>query len=63
MALVLALDVSSSVDETEDELQRLGRANALANPAVQAAFLISSAPVAVQVFEWSGRYNQHILAD
>lgn len=63
MALVLAMDVSSSVDEAEDRLQRLGLANALIDPAVQSAFLINSAPVAVQVFEWSGRYNQHILVD
>lgn len=58
LALVLAIDVSSSVDAAEDQLQRAGLAAALIAPDVQAAFFASQAPVSLFVFEWSGRYNQ-----
>lgn len=58
LALILALDVSSSVDEDEDSLQRRGLAQALLAPDVEAAFFASPAPVKLAVFEWSGRYNQ-----
>lgn len=61
LALVLALDVSSSVDATEDQLQRQGLASALLTPEVRAAFFASPDPVAITVFEWSGRYNQSQL--
>ncbi len=63
LALVLAIDVSSSVDPAEDQLQRAGLASALLDPDVEAAFFISPDPVAVYVFEWSGRYNQQVLVD
>lgn len=53
LALVLALDVSSSVDGREHELQRQGLARALLAPVVVQAFL-SGDPVALQAFEWSG---------
>lgn len=52
------MDVSSSVDMDEDALQRGGLASALLDPDVQDAFFISPEPVALMVFEWSGRYNQ-----
>ncbi len=58
LALVLALDISSSVDPNEDRLQRQGLAAALTDPDVVAAFLASPDPVALTAFEWSGRYNQ-----
>nr|WP_244526297.1 DUF1194 domain-containing protein [Wenxinia saemankumensis] len=58
LALVLALDVSSSVDEDEDRLQRQGLAAALLAPEVSAAVFSSPDPVAVTVFEWSGRWDQ-----
>lgn len=61
--LVLALDVSSSVDPAEDTLQRGGLASALIAPEVQAAFFSSPLPVALTAFEWSGRYNQQLLLD
>lgn len=61
LALVLAIDVSTSVDSKEDALQRQGLANALRAPDVQDAFLISSDPVSLLVFEWSGRYHQKVL--
>jgi len=63
LALVLALDVSSSVDAAEDRLQRQGLAAALLAPEVRQAFFASDLPVALSVFEWSGRYNQEVLLD
>jgi len=63
LALALALDVSSSVDAREDRLQRGGMAAALVAQEVQSAFFASPLPVAVAVYEWSGRYNQELLAD
>ena len=63
LALLLAMDVSSSVDAEEDALQRGGLAAALLAPEVQEAFLAADAPVALAVYEWSGRYNQEVLLD
>lgn len=64
LALVLALDVSSSVDPSEDRLQRRGLAAALVAPDVQAAILADpDFHVALHVFEWSGRYQQSTLLD
>jgi hypothetical protein len=60
LALVLALDVSSSVDRTEHELQRQGLAGALVAPEVVRAFLTGD-PVALYVFEWSGPAAQTAL--
>lgn len=57
LALVLALDVSSSVDSQEDRLQRGGLAGALLAPEVVQAFLVGE-PVALYVFEWSGPTSQ-----
>lgn len=63
LALILALDVSSSVDKGEDQLQRGGLAAALIAPEVTAAFFASDSPVALAIYEWSGRYNQEIVLD
>jgi hypothetical protein len=63
LALLLALDVSSSVDAIEDRLQRGGLVSALIAPEVQAAFFASDDPVALAVYEWSGRYNQEVVLD
>ncbi len=63
LALLLALDVSSSVDATEDRLQRGGLVAALTAPEVQAAFFANDMPVALAVYEWSGRYNQEVVLD
>ena len=63
LALVLAMDVSSSVDAAEDRLQRGGMASALASDAVAQAFFASDLPVALAVYEWSGRYNQQLILD
>ena len=63
LALVLAMDVSSSVDATEDTLQRKGLAAALISDSVRKAFFASDLPVALAVYEWSGRYNQEMVLD
>mgnify|MGYP006074786323 CR=1 FL=1 len=63
LALALAVDISSSVDATEDTLQRSGIVAALTSPEVEAAFFASDLPVALAVYEWSGRYNQEIILD
>jgi Protein of unknown function (DUF1194) len=60
LALVLALDVSVSVDAEEDRLQREGLARALLAPEVARAFLAGD-PVAVFAFEWSGAASQRAL--
>jgi hypothetical protein len=59
----LALDVSSSVDAAEDALQRGGVVAALTAPEVEAAFFAADQPVALAIYEWSGRYNQEVLLD
>ncbi|SPH17052.1 hypothetical protein DEA8626_00566 [Defluviimonas aquaemixtae] len=62
LALVLALDISASVDAAEDRLQRQGLAHVLTLPEVEAAFLaFPGRPVALSAFEWSGRYQQHLM--
>jgi hypothetical protein len=63
LALVLAMDVSSSVDAAEDTLQRRGLAAALASDEVRKAFFAQDVPVALAIYEWSGRYNQELLVD
>lgn len=63
LALLLALDVSSSVDPAEDQLQRGGTAAALISAEVEAAFFAADQPVALAVYEWSGRYNQEVVLD
>ena len=64
LALVLGLDISSSVNETEDHQQRQGLARALLAPEViQAIFASSSDTIALAVFEWSGRDQQDLILD
>ena len=64
LALVLALDVSASVDADEYELQRLGLAAALDAADVRDAILHGQdGHVALAVFEWSGRFQQAMHVD
>ncbi len=64
LALLLGLDVSSSVDAREDLLQRRGLARALLAPEVQAAALgVPGEWVALSVYEWSGRWQHRTLLD
>ncbi|MGA0925395.1 MAG: DUF1194 domain-containing protein, partial [Lutimaribacter sp.] len=64
IALLLALDISSSVDAGEDAQQRQGLAAALMAPDVVAAITaVPGQPVALSVFEWSGQQQQDIMLD
>lgn len=64
LALVLALDVSSSVDAREYDLQRVGLASALDAPEIRAAILRGGGgDVALAVYEWSGRFQQSLHLD
>ncbi|MEM0899336.1 MAG: DUF1194 domain-containing protein [Pseudomonadota bacterium] len=57
LSLVLAIDVSSSVDEEEYRLQMHGMAGALSDAeVVQAIGLVGG--IQLLAFEWSGRYDQ-----
>lgn len=64
LALLLAIDVSASIDEDEYRLQRDGLARALNAPDIREAIL-TGAPgsVALGIFEWSGRYQQTVMLD
>ncbi len=63
LALVLALDVSSSVDAQEYDLQRKGLATALDAPDIRQAILRGEGDVALAVYEWSGRDRQKLHLD
>jgi len=64
LALVLALDVSGSVDQREYRLQLDGLANALHDPDVATAiFALPSAPISIAVFEWSSSGYQRLIQD
>lgn len=61
-ALAIGLDVSGSVDGLEYRLQLDGLAAALDHPEVRAALMqMSSAPVSLAVYEWSGAADQRTL--
>jgi hypothetical protein len=64
LALALALDVSSSVDKNEYDLQRLGLAAALDAPEIRHAILNGAqGDVALAVYEWSGFYQHKLHLD
>jgi hypothetical protein len=64
LLLVLAADVSRSIDEGEFELQRKGYAAALSDPRVLAAIRGgSNGTIAVCFVEWSGAGEQMVVAD
>ena len=64
LALILALDVSGSVDALEYNLQTEGLAKALGDPDVRAAlFAMPDAPVALSIFEWSSSSYQRVVQD
>ena len=64
LLLVLAADVSRSIDEGEFELQRKGYAAALADPRVLAAIRGgTNSTIAVCFVEWSGAGEQMVVAD
>ncbi|MFT5624472.1 MAG: hypothetical protein ACI8Z0_000968 [Lentimonas sp.] len=60
--MVLALDVSGSVNQTEFTQQVQGFALALDDPQARAIILhATETPVALAVFEWSSRNHQHVI--
>ena len=61
LSLVLALDVSSSVDADEFALQTTGLANALRDPSVRRSILAAGGIQAIAL-EWSGRDKQVDIA-
>ncbi len=64
LALALAIDVSSSVNADEYDLQRLGLAAALDAPEIRHAILNgASGDVALAVYEWSGFYQHKLHLD
>ncbi|AXS39208.1 DUF1194 domain-containing protein [Breoghania sp. L-A4] len=64
LALVLAVDVSYSMDEDEQRLQRLGYINAITSPQVlQAIGTGLTGKIALAYVEWGGATSQHTLVD
>jgi hypothetical protein len=63
LALLLALDVSSSVDDREYALQSKGLAAALDAPDIRHAILSGGGEVALAVYEWSGRDKERLHLD
>ncbi|PJF10660.1 DUF1194 domain-containing protein [Pseudorhodobacter sp. MZDSW-24AT] len=59
VALLLAIDVSGSIDAAEYRLQSSGTADALQDPAVTAALL--EGQVALSVMHWSGSGQQAVI--
>jgi len=60
LALVLAMDASSSVNSREYALQMKGMASALLNQRVKEAILAMGG-IYLAAFEWNGRSNQKML--
>jgi Protein of unknown function (DUF1194) len=64
LLLVLAADVSRSIDESEFALQRKGYSSALTDPRVIAAIRGgSNGTIAICFVEWSGAGEQTVVAD
>jgi hypothetical protein len=64
LLLVLAADVSRSVDEAEFTLQRKGYADAVTDPRVIAAIRGgATASIAICFIEWSGAGEQSVVVD
>ncbi len=64
LALVLAADVSRSIDDDEFKLQRQGYAAAITSPRVlQAIAAGANGAIAICFVEWSGPEEQQVIAD
>ena len=64
LEVILAADVSRSIDDAEFDLQRKGYAAALTDPRVLAAIRgRSSAAIGVCFIEWSGDEDQQVVVD
>lgn len=61
VALVLAVDVSASIDDRERQIQREGYAEAIADPSVIEAIAEGAhGRILVTVFEWSDELNDEV---
>lgn len=64
MALVMAIDISGSVDPDEARLQRQGYVEAFSDPVIIKAILGGNhGRISVAYFEWSDSYVQKLLID
>ncbi|MFD2264134.1 DUF1194 domain-containing protein [Lacibacterium aquatile] len=64
LLLVLAVDISRSVDSEEFQLQRQGYAQALTHPEILAAIQSGSiGAIAISYIEWSGADQQVLILD
>ena len=64
LLLVLAADVSRSIDDEEFNLQRKGYANAITDPEVLSAIIGGKHhAIAVTFVEWSGAGEQNVVID
>ena len=64
LELVLAIDTSTSVDEQEFQLQKVGLAAAFRHPAVQRSIeSLGGSGAAVAVIQWAGATNQSVAVD
>jgi len=64
MALVLAIDISGSIDPDEARLQRQGYVEAFSDPVIVKAILGGNhGRIAVAYFEWSDAWVQKLLID
>lgn len=64
LELVLAVDVSGSMDDEEHRIQRQGYAAALRHPDVHRAIQSGARRrIAVIYFEWAGNHQQHVTVD
>lgn len=62
LELVLAIDVSRSMDDEELELQRQGYAGAFLHPAIVAAIRGGAqGRIAVTMVEWAGSHHQRVI--
>ena len=61
LALALGLDASRSVSEAAYVTQKRGLIAAFQDPEVRGAILSPSAPVALAIYEWSGRWQQRVI--
>lgn len=62
--LILAVDISQSMDEEEQKVQRKGYVSALTSPEVLEAIRIGpTGRIAVTYVEWGGQGEQYVVAD
>jgi hypothetical protein len=63
LALLLAIDVSRSIDAGDYRIQRGGLLDAFADPAIRAALFGPPDPVALAIYEWSGTSHHEVIVD